>query len=372
MRNHTFPTKAEQQRTLVLAETARSSLQRLGLPPTPRNYQIWYGYASKHDRALNAALEALLAGGVPTEAELDALHEGFFGNAAGKLEDIGSGIGAELRGIVGAITGALGATSIYGATLHRASQDLTGDDDPGSIRSIVQALAVATLEMRRDGLQLKARLDGAMSEIASLQQGLQAIRMESRIDAMTGLANRKHFDETIDAAVRSSGQCGEPLSLLMIDIDHFKLFNDTFGHATGDQVLRLVAMSLKQNIKGQDLAARYGGEEFAIVLPNTTLRQGIAVADHVRRAVMAKELIKKSTGEIIGRVTMSVGVASLLQGDTNETLIERADRCLYSAKRGGRNRVVGIVDARTMPMTDASARVAQVEGQCPESIGSHR
>jgi len=180
--------------------------------------------------------------------------------------------------------------------------------------------------------------------------------MESRTDPLTELANRKHFDESINEAIRSAGQCGEPLSLLMIDIDHFKSVNDTFGHTTGDQVLRLVAISLKQNIKGQDLAARYGGEEFAIVLPNTGLKQGIAVADHVRRAVMAKELKKKSTGEIIGRITLSIGVASLLQGDTRESLIERADKCLYAAKRGGRNRVVGIVDSRMMP--DADARVA--------------
>jgi diguanylate cyclase len=116
----------------------------------------------------------------------------------------------------------------------------------------------------------------------------------------------------------------------------------------------LVATSLKQNIKGQDLAARYGGEEFAIVLPNTSLKQAIAVADHIRRAVMAKELKKKSTGEIIGRISISVGVASLLQSDTNETFIERADRCLYSAKRSGRNRVIGIVDS----IPDADARVA--------------
>ena len=139
----------------------------------------------------------------------------------------------------------------------------------------------------------------------------------------------------------------------MIDIDHFKSFNDTFGHTTGDQVLRLVAMSLKQGIKGQDLAARYGGEEFAIVLPNTALKHGIAVADRIRRAVMAKELKKRSTGEIIGRVTISIGVASLLPGDINETLIERADNCLYAAKRGGRNCVVGMVDARTLPTADA-------------------
>ena len=83
----------------------------------------------------------------------------------------------------------------------------------------------------------------------------------------------------------------------MLDIDHFKSFNDTYGHLTGDQVLRLVAMSLKQNIKGQDITARYGGEEFAVVLPTTALRQALTVADHIRRAVMAKELKKKSTGE---------------------------------------------------------------------------
>ena len=359
MTNRTAPSNVEQARSIALADVARSSLKRLCLPPTPRNYEIWYAYATGHDRALNSALDRMLAGGgTPTESDLDVLHETHFGGARtlGKLQNVGSGISAELRCIVGVITGTLGAASIYGDTLHQASQDLVVADDSDSIRSIVQALAAATLEMRQDGQQLKARLDGAMSEIASLQQGLQAVRMESRTDPLTELANRKHFDETIEEAIRSSGQRGEPLSLLMIDLDHFKSFNDTFGHTTGDQVLRLVAMSLKQNIKGQDLAARYGGEEFAIVLPNTALAQGIAVADHVRRAVMAKELKKKSTGEIIGRITISIGVASLLRGDSNETLIERADRCLYSAKRSGRNRVVGIVDSRMIP--DADTRVA--------------
>jgi len=358
MTNFTSASKVEQERSIVLAEATRASLNRLGLPHTPRNYEIWYAYALGHNRALNTALEGMLAGGTPTESDLDVFYETHFAGARtlGKLENVGSVISAELRSIVGVITGTLGATSIYGNTLHQASRDLVVGGDPGSVRSIVEALAAATLEMRQDGLQLKARLDGAMSEIASLQQGLQAIRMESRTDPLTELANRKHFDESINEAIRSAGQCGEPLSLLMIDIDHFKSVNDTFGHTTGDQVLRLVAISLKQNIKGQDLAARYGGEEFAIVLPNTGLKQGIAVADHVRRAVMAKELKKKSTGEIIGRITLSIGVASLLQGDTRESLIERADKCLYAAKRGGRNRVVGIVDSRMMP--DADARVA--------------
>ena len=115
---------------------------------------------------------------------------------------------------------------------------------------------------------------------------------------------------------------------MMTDIDHFKKFNDCFGHLTGDQVLRLVAMSVKQNVKGQDTAARYGGEEFAIVLPNTVLRSAITVADHIRRAVMTKELMKRSTGEHLGRVTISIGVATLHKA-TAPGLIERTDACLY-------------------------------------------
>ena len=117
----------------------------------------------------------------------------------------------------------------------------------------------------------------------------------------------------------------------MTDVDHFKKFNDTFGHLTGDQVLRLVAMSVKQNVKGQDIAARYGGEEFAVVLPNTALRAAITVGDHIRRAVMAKELMKRSTGEHLGRVTISVGVA-VLRPETTPQTPDRARRhaCLYT------------------------------------------
>ena len=122
---------------------------------------------------------------------------------------------------------------------------------------------------------------------------------------------------------------------MMTDIDHFKKFNDTYGHLTGDQVLRLVAMSVKQNVKGQDIAARYGGEEFAVILPNTVLRSAITVADHIRRAVMTKELMKRSTGEHLGRVTISIGVATLRKGDTAQ-IADRARRRLPLCRQAQR------------------------------------
>jgi diguanylate cyclase len=210
--------------------------------------------------------------------------------------------------------------------------------------------------MRDTNKALEERLTLSKSEISNLQQSLEAIRAESLTDPLTGLGNRKYFDRSIDMAVQSAQANGEPLSLLMFDIDHFKSFNDSYGHLTGDQVLRLVGMSLKQTIKGQDITARYGGEEFAVVLPNTALRQALTVADHIRRAVMSKELKKKSTGEILGRVTISVGVSMLKPGDDTDALIERADACLYAAKRNGRNRV--ICEADPEYVAEAHSQVA--------------
>jgi diguanylate cyclase len=242
------------------------------------------------------------------------------------------------------LTDALSMSSSYDASLDGASRKLSAANTREQVQAIVESLVKSTCEMRDTNKVLEERLLLSKSEISNLQQSLEAIRAESLTDPLTGLGNRKYFDRMIEQAVQSALTQNEPLSLLMFDIDHFKSFNDSYGHLTGDQVLRLVAMSLKQTIKGQDITARYGGEEFAVVLPSTGLRQALTVADHIRRAVMAKELKKKSTGEILGRVTISVGVSMLKQGDDTDSLIERADACLYAAKRNGRNRVICEVD----------------------------
>jgi diguanylate cyclase len=182
------------------------------------------------------------------------------------------------------------------------------------------------------------------------------VRNESLTDPLTGLSNRKYFDDSLVKAIAESLPRGRQLALMMTDVDHFKRFNDTYGHLTGDQVLRLVAMAVKQNVTANDIAARYGGEEFAVVLPEAMLTSAVAVAEQIRRAVMAKELMKRSTGQTLGRVTISIGVAVLRPGDTPQTLIERADACLYAAKRSGRNRVMSEADPELS--APAAAKVA--------------
>ena len=223
--------------------------------------------------------------------------------------------------------------------------DKLGDaKDREGIRAIVESLVQTANEMQKNNNTLEARLNASRQEISQLQQNLETVRHESLTDPLTSLSNRKHFDHAIAKALHEGVERNEPMSLILTDIDHFKSFNDTWGHLTGDQVLRLVAMSMKQNVKGQDIAARYGGEEFAVVLPNTLLRSAVTVGDHIRRAVMSKELMKRSTGQNLGRVTISVGVATARNGDTVQSIITRADGCLYAAKRSGRNRVISETD----------------------------
>jgi diguanylate cyclase len=206
-----------------------------------------------------------------------------------------------------------------------------------------------TLRAQRDSEHhaakaLEVRLSASKLEITELQENLEVVRTESLTDPLTSLANRKFFDDALATTIAAAHARHEPLSLLLMDIDHFKKFNDSYGHVTGDQVLRLAAIAVKQNVKGRDIAARYGGEEFAVILPDTALRSAITLADHIRRVVMNKKLMKRSTGQDLRRMTISIGVATLGQIDSPQSLIERADVCLYAAKRCGRNRVIGEAD----------------------------
>ena len=333
----------EHERTLAFAEVALGQIKSLRQTAVPRNYEIWYVYATGYNAPLNKIInETLARTGKLSESDLEQIYETYLSHikASDRIDKVGARVIGEIDDVMRLLDDALGASTGYDANLRGATEKLEGAESREEVRSVVDALVKSTYDMRDTNKALEERLALSRAEISNLQQSLEAIRAESLTDPLTGLGNRKYFDRSIDTMVQNALASGEPLSLLMFDIDHFKSFNDSYGHLTGDQVLRLVGMSLKQTIKGQDITARYGGEEFAVVLPNTALRQALTVADHIRRAVMSKELKKKSTGEILGRVTISVGVSMLKPGDDTNSLIERADACLYAAKRAGRNRVI--------------------------------
>ncbi|RTL48605.1 MAG: GGDEF domain-containing protein [Bradyrhizobiaceae bacterium] len=342
----------EHERTLAFAEVALGQIRSLSQTAVPRNYEIWYVYATGYNPELNKIInETLRRNGKLTESDLEQIYDNYLSQVrmTDRIDKVGGRVISEIDDVMVLITDALGMTTNFGNRLEGATQRLTSAKDREQVKAIVENLVSATRDMHETNKALESRLTSSREEISQLQQSLEAIRTETLTDPLTSLGNRKYFDQAIEEAVAQANEREEPLSLLMIDIDHFKSFNDNFGHLTGDQVLRLVGLSLRQSIKGQDVTARYGGEEFAVILPNTPLRPAMAVADNIRRAVMSKQLKKKSTGEILGRVTISAGVSMLRPGDDAHTLIDRADACLYAAKRNGRNRVICEADPEYTP-----------------------
>jgi diguanylate cyclase len=351
----------EHERTLAFAEIALSQIRALHQPALPRNFEIWYQYATGYNPSLNQAInETVARNGTLTEADINQIYDTFFSpnRLTDRIDTVGSKVVDEIKQVMAMIDAAAGSATNYSESLADATEKLSRTDDREALRALIEGLIESAKDMENNNKKLEARLSASKQEINQLQRNLEAVRSESLTDPLTTLSNRKFFDQAMDKAVADAKAKGEPLSLMMTDIDHFKAFNDNFGHLTGDQVLRLVAVSVKQNVKGQDIAARYGGEEFAIALPNTVLRSAITVADHIRRAVMTKELMKRSTGEHLGRVTISIGVAALRPGDNLQSLIERADNCLYAAKRNGRNRVICETDPEISAAAAIAARVA--------------
>ena len=334
---------ADEDPVTRLAEEAMRNIDIHGPSPEPRAYEVWYTHVAGRNRSLSRALAAELAETprVP-DATIDRLYEQYLSPArmATQAAKASLGIIAEIDSVMGTIDEALGSTTRYGDSLKEISEDLAVNVDRDLIKDVVARLVAATRETAAANRTLESRLKDTRSEVQDLRQALESIRTENLTDPLTTLANRKHLDASLIAAVDHASLSGEPLSLLMIDVDRFKDFNDTWGHLTGDQVLRLVAMSVKGAVRPTDTAARFGGEEFAIILPQSSLQSGQIVAERIRQTVMSRELVKRSTGEALGRITVSIGIATFMAGDNALLLIERADKCLLQAKRTGRNKAV--------------------------------
>jgi diguanylate cyclase len=324
--------RSDYDRTIAIGEKAFAHIRGHRTAAYPRAYELWYTYVTGHHPALMRAINDLLRKfGRVTQSELDEIYDRFINTNRFTAE-------AER-----ATVRLLSQMDTVGDALESANGSVdemeTGMGEE-RLRAIIADLLSSTRNMSRLNSKLMDQLNDAKGEVTELREALESIRTESQIDPVTTLANRMFFDNALGDAVRHAQRTGDNLVVLMTDIDHFKKFNDTYGHLTGDQVLRLVALSIKQNVKGLDTAARFGGEEFAVILPGCDLRGGLHVGEQIRKAVMSRELVKRSTGENLGRVTISIGVSMLRKDDTITSFLERADKALYAGKRNGRNMVV--------------------------------
>lgn len=311
--------------------------------PSPKNYQLWYTHTAKSDLSLSKLMDSMIDKDVSFNQDVnEKIYEKFF-SAEKELKtivDAGATFQKELAKIVSVLKETGQDTSNHTKTLSDQIDKLAGFDGANELKDIIKVVVDDTNKIQAQSAKLETKLEESTYKISNLQSNLENSRLESRTDALTNIGNRKFFDEQIDELISNVHKQGDTLCFIICDIDLFKKFNDNYGHQIGDQVLKVVAAVIKNELGIMGACARYGGEEFAILLPNTKLEDAIELAEKMRKVISQRTIKNKNTGDYFGRITMSFGVAS--EGHkpcTKEEIIQRADSALYLAKSNGRNLV---------------------------------
>ena len=325
----------------TLARNALEDMERRGIWPTPLNYELWLHFVAYPTGALAQEIERILSEGQAiTEDVGEELAAAFLPKAKlnEQIRDAGVQLNRELASVALAIKQAQASNGQYGETLEAVGRDLEADVAPLTLKELVQNLAAATKQVQLETSSLEKRLDSSAAEVARLREHLEQVSRDATTDALTKLANRKAFDDEITRACAEANELDLPLALAFIDIDHFKRFNDNWGHQTGDQVLRYVASVIGKLAPYPRVAARFGGEEFAMIFPQERSHDVLETLEEIRIEVSSRTLKRRSTNEDLGAITVSAGIADYIPGEDMHALIERADEALYASKHAGRNR----------------------------------
>jgi diguanylate cyclase len=335
---HTLPESAELLRLIL------PLMSRHKIPVTPNNYAVWYEYAAGTNQNLNARIDTAMKLGEENVSEelTTALYREFFdvNSEMHRLEKAQQLFATLHDNVTRTLEQAYGKTSEYGQTLSLCQTRMTQGLSNEQLSLLIGDLSSSTSHMARNSRHLLRELNDSRDEISTLKKQLLEMKKQVKTDSLTALANRKAFFELVGEMESSGDFLRGKHSLLMLDIDHFKKVNDTFGHLFGDKVIKAVAMVLKKHTKGKDIAARFGGEEFIVLLPDTGIEGARVVAENIRQTIEGASIINPNNKQIVSKVTISIGMTELFEGEDLETMIVRADRALYTAKENGRNRVV--------------------------------
>jgi diguanylate cyclase len=325
------------------AEYLRLALAFLGshkLAPNPVNFALCYDYVAGRNAELKEAFDLALAGGQFSPTVAHEFYRRFIWDENKRqLEVIRNGLRTLVMETITGVNQAKAQAEHSSDSLAAKSAHLERGPSLGDVQRILGEVVSETRGIAHNSQLLKEMLDETRQEVEALRDELEHTRLQVTIDALTGLKNRRAFDAVLQETCSQSNKPTATLSLLLVDIDHFKDVNDTYGHLIGDKVIRSVGALLSANIKGKDTVARMGGEEFAVLLPETPLANAERVGEVLRAAIERSRLTRADTGETVGRVTVSIGITAYEPGESNDSFMERADKALYVSKKAGRNRV---------------------------------
>ncbi len=334
---------AEQDRTAIFAHRAMALIKALKLPATPRIYEFCYAYATGEYPSLNLVINDLLSRRVAVgDATIKQIGAKYIPQSQnGERIDH---VGLRVKQVIGEVLGALGtiinAEGSFSSDLGEADERLAAVKNRQALVDEIKIMMQSAKRVGEDQRRLEERLNASIDEISGLRDQLQKIRNANVTDPITGLPNGRAFELALEQALADCRDHNTSVCLVLGDIDDFKKFNDAWGHLTGDQVLCLVAMELKQKVGKSGIVARAGGAQFGIILPGANIEVARALAEQIRTAVMSRDITMRTTSQRLGRVNLSFGVAAAHVDETPEMLLIRVQTCLRMAKDRGRNRVV--------------------------------
>ncbi len=325
------------------AERTIAFMQEHQILPLPENYTIFFHYVLSLNPGLVKEVDQAIVQRMPFSSHMlrNLYHKYVIANANEQvLNDVTQGASKMLGEVVRIVGEFSRETNAYNEDIDGYLHKMEIQIDDPNLQGMVKQLISSTAAMKERGESLNSKLDASRSEVDALKHNLERLREESQQDFLTGVLNRKALEQVLEEQLAYHADGKHDLTLLMIDVDHFKNFNDKYGHLLGDEVLKIVARALTYSVRGKDQVGRYGGEEFCVMLPETPLTGALKVAETIRNTIANRDLKRKDTGESYGQVTVSIGVSQFRpRTDTLETLIRRADDALYKSKHNGRNRV---------------------------------
>lgn len=325
------------------AELLRQSIPLMmknNISTHPINYAIWYEYVAGNNAHLNNAVDQLVKNNQSFDDSISLhLYKTHICNSSvNTFEEINTNLQKLLDSTKSSVQTTSNKVSNAGENFKVQSTQLAQVQNTDDIKFILSTILTETKQLTEVTHTLKTQLDDANDEMEQLRLELSKVKVMATTDVLTGLLNRRAFDTKLINLIENPPKGTH--CLLMLDLDHFKKINDSFGHLIGDKVLRYTAGLLKKHTTDHHLTARYGGEEMAIIMSNTELKDAIEIAETIRSSLSKSQLKLKDNNQSIGKITVSIGITTLKNNDNFDSFIARADEALYSAKKSGRNKVI--------------------------------